>query len=344
MSPRSPVFRSLGFIRGLSYFAQSQALNRIGRLLFRLPAPDIDQDEKLKKVARKALFELIERDAARFSDGTYPTSAHDGFDFVRSWVRSPKIIFRSLSVFKRRKNKDWSVNTRDPLYPKYYQRSFHYQENGYQSPESAKLYDEQVELLFAGSANAMRRMILIPLRTALEQHTSTNQKFKVLEVASGTGTSTKLLHAELMQSKRPFELWVSDLSADYMEHAKDACKALPQTFFFQADASQLPFDQGTFDFVAVTFLWHELPNDIRALALKNCMRVLKPQGTLASVESLQFGDVEALDPLLHQFPIEFHEPFFKNYALQKMEENTDLGRPFHREIGFLSKCLAWKKP
>jgi len=46
-------------------------------------------------------------------------------------------------------------------YPSYY-ANFHHQTNGYFSDLSANLYDLQVEILFGGSADAMRRRIIAP--------------------------------------------------------------------------------------------------------------------------------------------------------------------------------------
>ena len=49
-------------------------------------------------------------------------------------------------------------DTTDPsLYPDYYQ-NFHHQTDGYLSDHQA-LYDLQVEILFNGSADAMRRRV-----------------------------------------------------------------------------------------------------------------------------------------------------------------------------------------
>lgn len=330
-------------MRGLSYFVQSRVLNKIGRFVFALPTPPIEQDLGLQTDARNELFALIKRDADRFADGTYPKQAHDGLDFLRSWLRAPKVTFKSLAVFARRKKQDWSIETHDPLYPKYFQRSFHFQNNGYQSAESAALYEAQVELLFAGSASAMRRLAIIPLHAAIQSHKDPTRKFKVLEVACGTGAGTKILHAELLKSGVPFELWASDLSSEYVEHAKKTCSHLSSTNFFQADASRLPFESGTFDAVSATFLWHELPEEIRSRCLDECFRVTRQGGTFLTIESIQLGDVPKLDPLLGQFPKDFHEPFFTNYVKHPLEFNANLGTPDHKEIGFLSKCLAWKK-
>jgi hypothetical protein len=53
-------------------------------------------------------------------------------------------------------------------YPSYYLQNFHHQTDGYLSDMSANLYDLQVEILFNGSADAMRRRILAPLKEGLK--------------------------------------------------------------------------------------------------------------------------------------------------------------------------------
>ena len=45
-------------------------------------------------------------------------------------------------------------------YPAYYLQNFHYQTDGWLSADSARLYDFQVETLFLGSADTMRRQVL----------------------------------------------------------------------------------------------------------------------------------------------------------------------------------------
>ena len=48
-------------------------------------------------------------------------------------------------------------------FPRYYLQNFHYQSGGWLTEDSAKLYDFQVETLFAGTADAMRRQALVPI-------------------------------------------------------------------------------------------------------------------------------------------------------------------------------------
>ena len=54
------------------------------------------------------------------------------------------------------------------MYPTYYLQNFHFQTGGWLTEESAKLYDTQVEILFGGAADAMRRIALGSLARALK--------------------------------------------------------------------------------------------------------------------------------------------------------------------------------
>ena len=55
-------------------------------------------------------------------------------------------------------------------YPEYFLQHFHWQTDGYLSRKSAELYDYQVEALFAGTTDAMRRVLAAaPLLSYLRQ-------------------------------------------------------------------------------------------------------------------------------------------------------------------------------
>ena len=74
----------------------------------------------------------------------------------------------------------------DPArYPAYYLQNFHYQTDGWLSADSARLYDFQVETLFLGSADTMRRQALPFISRWMEGRDASETK--VLDVASGTG-------------------------------------------------------------------------------------------------------------------------------------------------------------
>ena len=48
-------------------------------------------------------------------------------------------------------------------------------------------------------------------------------------------------------------------------------------------------------------------------------RVLKPGGTFVLIDSLQFGDKPGWDGLLESFPERFHEPYYRQYLIDDLE-------------------------
>jgi hypothetical protein len=68
----------------------------------------------------------------------------------------------------QKRYQEFSSDVETEGYPSYYLQNFHHQTNGYLSDLSANLYDLQVELLFGGTADPMRRRILAPLKQGLK--------------------------------------------------------------------------------------------------------------------------------------------------------------------------------
>jgi SAM-dependent methyltransferase len=95
-------------------------------------------------------------------------------------------------------------------------------------------------------------------------------------------------------------------------------------------AEALPFADADFDLVTCIYLFHELPRPVRARAVAEFARVLRPGGRLVLVDAFQRGDEPAFDGLLELFPLAYHEPYFDDYAPH------DLGALF-AEVGLQSK-------
>lgn len=245
---------------------------------------------------------------------------------------------------RRRKNHkahEFSKEARDLLadLPEYYQRNFHYQGDGYLSPLSAELYDHQVDVLFAGSTDAMRRLVLAPMKAHFGG--SDGEGLKFLEVGSGTGRSTEFVRLAFPKAK----IVSVDLSAPYLKRAQERLRKYPRHDFVEADAAHLPFLEDSFDAVYSVFMFHELPIDARKAVLREAYRVAKAGAFVGMIDSLQTGDVPAFDSALEQFPKDFHEPFYKNYSKHPMEDlfseagfiEIDTG------TGFFAKLVTAKK-
>ena len=104
-------------------------------------------------------------------------------------------------------------------YPRYYARNFHYQSEGYLGHTSAALYDLQVELLFGGTADIMRRRLIPPVvRFVRASGASKARPMRLLDVGCGTGRFLRMLGAALPGSARLFGL---DLSPHYIARARE---------------------------------------------------------------------------------------------------------------------------
>jgi len=95
--------------------------------------------------------------------------------FDEPWLRYltqyPKIWLDMPNTWDRRRKQnfeDLPKSVDKDNYPQYYLRNFHHQTDGYLSDFSASIYDLQVEILFNGSADSMRRRIIKPLKNGLK--------------------------------------------------------------------------------------------------------------------------------------------------------------------------------
>lgn len=196
--------------------------------------------------------------------------------------------------------------------PDYFVQNFHYQTGGYLTEESARLYDMQVEVLFSGTANAMRRHCLVPVARYLEGRDQ--RRVSLLDVACGTG---RFLRA-LMDAWPRLPARGVDLSAAYVAEARRHLAKHPRVALDVANAERLPFADASFDLVTSIFLFHELPPEVRRTVAGEFARVLKPGGRLVFMDSLQLGDVEGYDGLLEAFPERFHEPYYAGYLREDL--------------------------
>lgn len=63
------------------------------------------------------------------------------------------------------------------------------------------------------------------------------------------------------------------------------------------------------------------------------LQCLEPGGMGIVVESLQVGDEKFLDEVLYDFPVYYHEPFYKHYIENSVEETLiELGAKNVRTI------------
>lgn len=284
---------------------------------------------------------LHEKDFENIKNGIYPAEVLYPESLLKHALRYPQVLLDAFRASRRRHKKqahEFSPEASEYLadLPDYYKRNFHYQTGGYLSEISAELYEHQVEILFSGAADAMRRLILAPMKVHFEGSDGDGLQF--LELGSGTGRLTRSLALAFPKAK----ITCMELSPVYLAKARDRLSEFKNISFVQGAAEKLPFKQKTFDAVISCFLFHELPMPIREKVLLESNRCLKKGAFMGLVDSIQKNDSQDFQWALKQFPLDFHEPFYKNYVQNPMETQFEkLGlKNVQTEVGFLSKAVS----
>lgn len=267
---------------------------------------------RIQAALAKGALALMARDAANMRAGLYPMPrdlrprAGAVGEMAGYWRDLPKVALR-----RRRKvaQEPFQDPPKDGDYPRYFLQNFHYQSGGWLTDESASLYDTQVEVLFGGLAQAMRRQGVVPVVDWLRaKGSSDGAGFSLLDLATGTGA---MLDA-VAEAAPALDLHGLELSPAYLEKAKRRLTGRPVSWH-RAKAEAIPLPDASVDLVTATYLFHELPKKIRAEVLGEVKRVLKPGGRFVLTDSLQLGDTPALDPVLKSFPDQFHEPYYADW-------------------------------
>lgn len=289
------------------------------------------------------LAALFARDLANVAAGHYPMPRDGDGSPARLMARS-RAYFADLPAAAARKAERRGDEVRnDELrekLPAYFLQNFHFQTGGYLTEGSAGLYDMQVEILFSGSANAMRRQCLVPLARFMAG--KDQRHVRLLDVACGTGR----FFGSVRQAYPRLGLVGVDLSQSYLAEARRHLAGCRTAGFVMANAEKLPFADGSFDVVASIYLFHEVPPKVRRIIAAEFARVLKPGGRLIFMDSLQLGDTPAYDGMLQAFPLNFHEPYHASYTREDLAALFgDAGlEPVSSEPVFLSKLVVCDKP
>jgi ubiquinone/menaquinone biosynthesis C-methylase UbiE len=291
------------------------------------------------------LYQLFLRDRANIQAGRYRLP-HDLLGSPRAALAESLRFLSDLGRVDRRRreriHREVGATPDRPAvrYPDYYLQNFHYQTDGYLSDHSAAVYDFQVEVLFKGGADAMRRQALVPIAEHLRGRRIREQR--LLDVACGTGR-----FLSFVKHNHPRLPAVGlDLSAAYLRRARRELRSWSWVGLVLGVAEALPFADASFDLVSCVYLFHELPRPVRAHAAAEFARVLRPGGRLVLVDAFQRGDEPAFDGLLELFPLAYHEPYFADYV------RHDLGalfadlklRPSGAERAHMSKIMTFDRP
>ena len=205
--------------------------------------------------------------------------------------------------------------------------------------ESAELYDTQVEALFTGTADAMRRAALAEISRELKGRDQ--RRASLLDLACGNGRFL----SRVMSVYPRLQATGLDLSPSYTDAARKRLARWPQVSVLHEAAEAMPLPEASLDMVVSVFLFHELPPAVRAQVLAEVARILKPGGLFILADSTQFGDYPDMDGLLEYFPHGFHEPYYETYLSWDIADAcANAGLANEREtLAFLTKVTTWRK-
>ncbi len=311
-----------------------------GRKARRRPRTDLpvpDRSEIYRDMAA-----LFLQDLANVEAGVYPLPVdHDGS--LITLLHRSRLFFDDLPAIHERRKRSGKTEVLDESTsgkrPRYYLQNFHFQSGGWMTDDSAERYDTQVEVLFNGTANAIRRQALPQLREVFAGHDQ--RKLRLLDVGCGTG--------RFLDSVK--QVWPRlptvglDMSETYIRHAKRHLKRWPWNRLIVGKAEAIPLPDSSQDAVTCVFLFHELPPRIRRMSFKEFARVLKSGGRLIIVDSLQRGDRPDYEGLLDLFPKNYHEPYYESYVKEDFcALAADYGFSSIRTINaFVSKVMVFDK-
>jgi ubiquinone/menaquinone biosynthesis C-methylase UbiE len=304
--------------------------------------PKPRSDPRLDQCLNADMVALLEQDLANVAAGIYPVPAdHDGP--LLTLLDRSRLLFLDLPEVNARRKRN---ATREVLnastrgrFPDYYLQNFHFQTGGWLTEESADRYDTQVEVLFKGTANAMRRQALPPLAEAFAGRDQ--RKLRMIDLGCGTGRFLDFVK----QAWPRLPVLGLDLSQAYIRHARRHLERWSRVNLIVANAEAIPAQDNSCDAVTSVFMLHELPPKVRRTVIGEAARVLKPGGRLILVDSLQRGDEPAYDTILESFPQYYHEPYYHSYM---REDFASVVRPYglaHRRSikAYVSKVMVLDK-
>ncbi len=288
-------------------------------------------NKELIREIRRSMSDLERIDWEEAEEGIYPKSQLFEAPWFE-WMKKYPLVWLDMPLTwerrKRKKTREIPEYVNKDEYPNYYLQNFHHQTDGYLSEHSAEIYDLQVEILFNGTADSMRRRILAPLKRGMKKYIDKNKnKPKVIDIATGTGRTLQQIKSALPE----VDLYGLDLSGSYLKQASKylSTRSGDIVQLVKANAENIPFPSNSFQAITCVFLLHELPRDARQNVINECFRLLEPGGIFVLADSIQIADSSEFISIMDNFHKIFHEPYYSDYIKDDIDSRL-------KESGFTS--------
>jgi ubiquinone/menaquinone biosynthesis C-methylase UbiE len=343
------AYQTLQQGKGLLGLAHKEVSTKLMELLAPDGAPKtVPVPPELLGRLKTSMDALHERDWQEAEQGLYPSSLLFDAPWLDWASRYPLVWLDMPSTWNRRSQRqvrDLPNDIESGSYPEYYLQNFHHQTDGYLSDHSAALYDLQVEILFNGTADPMRRRVIAPMLRGLKAFADRPaSQIRVLDVATGTGRTLRQLRGALPKA----QLVGLDLSSAYLRQANKWLGQLPGELpqLVQGNGETMPFADGSFQAVSCVFLLHELPGEARQNVLNECFRLLEPGGVLTLADSVQLADSPQFSTAMENFRRVFHEPYYRDYISDAIDGRLQQAgfEAIAAESHFMTRVWTARKP
>jgi ubiquinone/menaquinone biosynthesis C-methylase UbiE len=153
------------------------------------------------------------------------------------------------------------------------------------------------------------------VRDRVVNFTNAQKGSKILDVATGTGQQAFAF------AKKGYEVVGVDLSEAMLNMAKKKNK-FKNVKFEIADATNLPFEDDSFDISSISFALHDMPLSIREKVLKEMVRVTRPEGLIVIVD-YDLPKNKICKFLIYHFTALIEAEYYKNFIRSDLESLLD---------------------
>ena len=105
-----------------------------------------------------------------------------------------------------------------------------------------------------------------------------DSNLRILDVACGTGNQS------IAFARRGFSVVGIDMSPDMLKYAKKKKKPFYKIKFICKDATEIPYQDSSFDVSSISFGLHDMPEEIAIKILKEMIRTTKKNGEIIIVD------------------------------------------------------------